>query len=461
MFKKNYALLILSFTLSLNLFGQGIFDSALEGEGGTSGKEGSSFEYNGYIKGNFTTLFNKEDIAKSQFGASYVELDTELSFKPGNFFLAYADLRVKQYAGPSLLSNYEGSFPLPEVTLRELFLDFYFKHFEFSFGNQIEVWGRADGINPTNKLSPSNFAAISANPDDTRMSNLMAISSIFFGPMTLKGVWVVSYRPSNIEAFIPNTDIEKPDTTINNTSGAVKLDLVFSDFEFSLSYFNGFNPEPGLESLQLTSLGTDGLASGGGGPVSLDFETLSSATKKFVPYRIHNFGGDFATAIKSVGVRGEIAYRLPYGGPSGAIYIPNPDLSYIFGIDYTIDWFSVVAQYSGHFTQDFTSPHRYTNPSAAITQQLNRVLNNQVDEVTHSVTILPKVQVLHETLTLQIPITYDITANGYLLKPMISYDVIDAVTVSLGLNWYEGEDDSMFGLLESLRAVYVEVLSSF
>ncbi len=92
----------------------------------------------------------------------------------------------------------------------------------------------------------------------------------------------------------------------------------------------------------------------------------------------------------------------------------------------------------------------------------NRLINRQTDEVSHSLVFRPGLNLLHETLTLEIVGMWGITAEELMLRPKISYSVTDAVTATIGGEVYIGADETMFDLLEEeVSAGFVEVKVSF
>jgi len=239
-----------------------------------------------------------------------------------------------------------------------------------------------------------------------------------------------------------------PDASFKKSGFAVKCNLELPAVDGSVSYFNGYNPMPGID----ISVGATGMV--------MDIMPSLKA------YRMHMIGADFATTLGTfVGLRGEVAYRNYFKCYKKNAYIPYPDLQYVIGIDKTIKDFSFILQYAGMFVFDFEELKKNSNPLFILDYELehkNRLINRQTDQVSHSLVFRPGLSLLYETLTLEIVGMWSISTEELLLRPKISYQVTDAVTATLGGELYVGADETMFDLLEEeVSAGFVELKVSF
>lgn len=73
-----------------------------------------------------------------------------------------------------------GSLPDPDLEIRRLHLDLALGPVDIRAGRQIIKWGAADGINPTDYLSPKERASILRDDDDARLG-LDAIKAVLYG----------------------------------------------------------------------------------------------------------------------------------------------------------------------------------------------------------------------------------------------------------------------------------------
>jgi hypothetical protein len=93
---------------------------------------------------------------------------------------------------------------------------------------------------------------------------------------------------------------------------------------------------------------------------------------------------------------------------------------------------------------------------------LTRLLLQQSDEITHSITARVGWTTMHETLKLDLAGIYNFTTKEYVLRPTITYDITDAVTVCVGAQKIDGPDESIYGLESNLLSnVFAELKLSF
>ena len=104
-------------------------------------------------------------------------------------YKALADLRFR----------YGSEFrePVNRFDIREGYVKVYGKKWDWSAGQQIIKWGRADFTNPTSKLNPQNFVSRSPDREDMDLGNLL--SSVNWYPSDLMSPGSscrTFYRPS-------------------------------------------------------------------------------------------------------------------------------------------------------------------------------------------------------------------------------------------------------------------------
>jgi hypothetical protein len=430
--------LFLFILLLLPLQSQDFFDSVEE-----ESKSDLSAEVNGFVRGAFF-VGEKVDEDKLEQKSGYGELGLKLRVRKGQWGAGYAEVRLVQ----GKLFNEEYN----DIWLREGYVDAFLGNFDIRVGQQIVVWGRADGLNPTNNITPRNILIFSTDEDDRRMSNFLFRMHYNFEPFRLEGIYVPVYRSSVLPTFLfPLEDYveigeqDNPDASLSNGSFALKLDMTLSAFEASLSYFKGFMPLPGI-SLQSISV-ENGL-------------NVIIANK---PYKMEVIGTDFASTIGSYGIRGEIAYRNPTEDYTldENVYVPNPDIQYIVGLDKTIDDFNLILQYVGRYVIDFTEFKETGFP----TDQLyiyNRMVAYQLFEQSHAVFMRPSLTLYHETLHMDLLAYYDFTTEESLLRFLMSYDINDGLMARLGFERYAGPINTLLGTIDkALSSGFVELRISF
>lgn len=456
-----------------SLFAQSVSGGGESSESGdvvSSGVSSSSaLEFNGYTRGDLW-VGKVPGFATGDIKAAYGELGLKVGIKKGEFGGAYAEPRFRY--------GRQGDEQRLFVDLREAYVDAYFGDLDLRLGHQIIVWGRADALNPTNNLTPSDLRVRSPNEDDRRVGNVGARAFYNLTPVRIEAVWMPIYSPTEIptEVFpdyvaFAEPDFPKPELGKSLYAGRVHLEL--AAFEMSVSYLHGPAPLPALAYTDYT--------------VGPDSKVLISRTA----YQHDVIGFDFSTAIgDDLGVRSEVAYRKPADPEKAATdptraHLPNPDVQYVLGLDRSFGSVSAVAQYMGRYVFDWSrepvpaalttpealqqltakTPQVTANVEAQVPAELARrsqTLFQQLAEVQHLASLRLEWLTAHDTVALSAIGLYNFTTTEWLLFPKMEYRITDDMTATVGAEIYAGPDETMFGLIDApLSAGYGELRVAF
>jgi len=421
------------------IFAQGLFDSAVD----ASSEKSSSINYemNGYMRGvYFGGLQRDQD--KFETKAAYGELGLKLRARKGELGDGFAELRLRR--------GHEFGESIEDISVREAYVNLYLGPCDLRFGEQIIVWGRADGYNPTNNLTPQNMLIRSGDEDDRRLGNFLIRTFINSQPFRLELIWVPQYTasvlPVNLLAlpdYVELAGVVEPGANLNYSTIASKLHLELSAFDGSVSYIRGFMPLPGVDAK--ATLYADG---------------STSVTVMPRPYQMQMIGADFATTAGAFGLRGEVAYRDPVDDYENLIYIPNPDLQYVIGGDRTWGDFSLIVQYIGRYVIDF-KPY-VTGLSTDEIHLKNRMIAMQQDEISHGISFRPAFALLHETLTIEALGLVNFTTEEVYIRPKMTYQLADELTFIIGADLYAGPENTLFGSIDrALNSGFIEFKASF
>lgn len=441
--------LILALSVT-NSFPQGLFESATQGN--TVDKP-ESFSFNGYVRGSSFIATEKYDYP-SVFGETAIQ--TKISKQ--NFIL-YSDLRFR--------SGYFYNDHVNELEIKETYAGITSNFIDFILGNQIIVWGRTDGFNPTNNITPNNYFFLSANPDDQKLSNFMLRSEIRLSPQIRASIiGIPVFKPSkyrydllDINESATFTDPILPDKTFKNGSLAAKLDFEFPAVGFSFSWFNGFDPFYGFDIK------------------NIDFST-GSPQISYIPsfYRKNCFGFDFELPAGTWIVKGEGAFNLPENNEN-KIYIPNKDISWVVGIEHDFKGLTAILQYIGKYTLDYTelaTPQLTdtSNPLALMQYAVatinvesalfNRKIFHQQEEMNHAVSLIISKSFAYETVSLELTGYYDITSEEYLIRPALKWNITSSLSATAGYSYMYGPELSLFYYAaQVLSGGFLEIKASF
>lgn len=308
--------------------------------------------------------------------------------------------------------------------------------FDFRIGQQIVVWGRADGFNPTNNISPADFTVYSPDEDDKRQSNFIAKGVYNFQPFKLEVDWVPYFRATELpleNATFPTSvyrgDAQLPDNTWENSSVGLKFDYQGGRFDGSLSYYNGYHKMPGL-GYSITISGV---------------EAFTQA------YQVQVFGADFSTMVGSYCLRGEFAFTLPDDETDSLFSTPCKQLEYTFGIDHEWDNFSLIAQYVGKYVFYFDENIALTNSLAYMVNIWNRILFSQTSGWNNSVSLRPSLNLLNQTLKCELLGLYYFDTEEWLCLPKVTYNISDALSCCVGAQLYGGSENTLYEFMGEVR----------
>jgi len=422
------------------LFSQGLFEQSV-GRVETKG-----YGLNGYVRGMEWVGEKTGSSAweqKSLFAEGTLKLEAGLG-KTGD---AYVDLRFR--------AGLPGSIEDNGLDLWEAYVNLYVGRLSFRVGQQIDVWGRADSYNPTDNITPVNPLFHSPNPDDMRLGNFLFKGTIpFTRSLSLEGVWIPVYKESvlpvnrNMDPRVNFMETQPPSFELKNSGYAFRLNLDRPAGGISLSWFDGFEPYPGLQF--------DGISQDGEGNFRVDIAP--------VPFREQVAGLDFETVLGSFGWRGEFAWRRTVNHEEN-YNRAWPDLRYVVGVDRTFGSVTILLQYVGHYVLEFTEPADPEDPNASpvlLIQYFNRMMFRQLDRVSHLITLHPSVSLLHDELQAEVYGEYNFTTKEYLMYPKVQWNASDMIRLSLGGNLFHGKRNTLYDMVRPLmNGVFLECRLTF
>ncbi|MFH1851370.1 MAG: DUF1302 family protein [Candidatus Neomarinimicrobiota bacterium] len=439
---KNLKTIALAVLIANGLPAQGIFESAGSAPAATA--ENSGLAISGFVRSTaYINRIGKNDGPQLQSG--YGEAALKFQATAGDWADGFTELRFRR--------GHEYGSEIAEFDISEAYVNAAWWKFDLRCGQQIVVWGRADGFNPTNNITPQNTTVRSPDPDDIRGANFLLRTHFNLSPaLRLEAIWVPEYSPTVLAfelADLPqNIAIGPgvyPAAGLENSLRAGRLSLELPAFDGSISYVSGYNPMPGIK-LTAVDMNTGAV-------------TIAPAA-----YKQQVFGFDFSTAVGSWGLRGEAAYRIPEETHNSFpnYYIPCEDAYYVIGIDRIWGDLNLIAQYIGRYLPDFADLDLTANPIYGPLENYNRLFANQTDQWRHAISFRPAYSLFYETLSLELFGMYDLTTSEMMLIPQLVYKPADAFTITAGGNIYSGDSGTLYDLIEdSYNAVYFELKIAF
>ena len=389
----------------------------------------------------------------SVFGDGGIRVDVRNNLN----FRAYTDLRYRY--GSEFGEN------VSEVMMREGWISLYRPKLELIMGQRIIKWGRADFDNPTSSFNPRNLTVRSPEKDDIDLGNISA--SIVWKPapfLSVQGVAAPFYRAD----ILITRPINLPESvTINGINGlsggkamagyGIKADIYSRGADFSMSFFNGNDPQPGIAF-------TSAEAIVGEGGVDVFSELTVS------PYRISRAGIDFETVAGRFGLRGEGSYTKPELSFREFEFVPMPEIRWAAGADVSIGSLMIGAEYIGKYITDFEqSPVEPMLPGEMPpitpeqiglipgglegyvylqTAAFNRLYMYQLKEHYHSLGLRIEGDLAMGRVAPSLIGLYNFTTRELALVPSIKIKPADGLTLMAGADIYKGVKGSLYDIID-------------
>jgi hypothetical protein len=442
--------IIIATALILSVFvnGQGLFESASQ-----TGNNEQLFTLNGFVRG---SAFGAGEVF--DYTNAFGEVSLQAQLKKDKFIMN-SDIRFR--------SGYNFNNPVSEFEMKEAYAGISTNTIDLFLGEQIVSWGRTDGFNPTNNITPNNYFFLTGNPDDQKLPNLMLRANIRITPqIDLEIIAIPIYRPSlyrydlfDMGENVSFSESVLPDKIVENGSLATKLNFELSGVGFSASWFHGYDPFYGFDLK------------------SVDFST-GSPVITYIPsfYQKNTIGLDFTLPVGTWILRGEGALNLTYNDYH-KMYIPNKDIGYVAAIEHDFGGFLTIVQYIGKYTFDFSelSEPVLTDPMNMLAQMqyanemiqyesasFNRKIFHQQEKMNHAVSIAISKDFAYETVNAEVSGYYDFTSEEYLIRPKLSWKIGGALTASAGYSYMKGPDKSVFEYASPImNGAFVEFKASF
>lgn len=446
----------LSFRLAALLFAVPVMALSQNDLSTGAGTEPGLRHINGFVRGGFYS--NLDDNDKISIPSIYSDLGIKVETGDGSRYRAYADFRYR-YG-----SEFGENVNKPE--LREAYVSFMGKAWELNAGQKIIKWGRADFTNPTQKLSPGNLISRSTDKEDIDLGNLL-LQGRWFPARTLsiEGVIIPLYRPSvllikpiELPSYVTINSDESLVTSRTMLSYGLKADFRLSRIDFSFSWFDGYDPMPGIKLSEFT-LDTSG------------YIPSISAEMTMTPYKIRNAGFDFETTFGDFGLRGEAAWTIPHLSSDVSEYVPLEEIKWALGADWMKGNLRITAEYSGKTLPGFkpspVEPFIGTELDPLLLAQMmavpgfdlreymrqqtgafNRLYNYQLEEWYHSAAIRIEADLAYGKLTPSLTGLYNFTSHDLMIMPELSWKPSDGLTIVIGGDFLSGKKGSLYDLAD-------------
>lgn len=321
------------------------------------------------------------------------------------------------------------------INLYEGYVNLKYDNADVRIGKQIITWGEADAVNYTNNINPTDYSDI-LDTDGQNIGVFALSTKYYINNFTLQAVIIPVFQPSvfpnsqspwmrELPSVIPvslgaNTINMKasyeylrpnvPKANWDNAQYALKIQSSLSGWDFSLSYYRGINDVP-LYNLKKNVVAND----------SLHIQIESDYVKWDV------IGGDFATTLSKIGLRGE-----------GALFIKDNDekpyFQYVVGMDYTFvnmignNNLTILAQWLDEITSK--------NVSYSV-REFNHIFQRSV--------MLRITQEMGINANFTLQAVYNAKGKDYYFQPELTYKIKDGLNLNILADILGGDSEGFFG----------------
>jgi hypothetical protein len=346
--------------------------------------------------------------------------------------------------------TYDGLNRNGALDLKEAYVDYYSEVVDVRFGKQIITWGKADELNPTDVLCPQNMANFNEEKSIRKFGLLFLKTDWNIANFTLSAIWKPEFEYFRIPpldsrwAFFSLPGITAlpqpvcPNRSLSNTEWAFKFARSFGRIDVSVSWFDGwdniFTPvfvfDTTIQQLQLNSL---------------------------TFHRTRMLGADFAGVAGPFGFWGEGAFFFTEDADGVDPNIKNPYAQIVLGSDYD---FGNNVKVNIQYFQEIVSKIDNNAEQSAEERMISKLGMGMPIQSAVSCRIEKKFGE-GDAHRAEIMALYDLKQYGFMVTPKLVYSPEDAITIEVGVTFFDGESASLFGRFVNNDELYVRGIYSF
>jgi hypothetical protein len=201
----------------------------------------------------------------------------------------------------------------PALSIRRLSATFHYRRLTVDAGKQFIRWGKTDIVTPTDHFAPRDFLDV---VDSELLAVTGARAAVQLGGNSIELVVVPRFTPSRVPLIDQRWTVLPPEpanTSIVDggaqlpagTQSGVRWSHNAEGYEYSLSYFDGYNHLPNIETATTAGANPDQIAAG-------SCRTCAAGIVPIVVRRVYpaikSYGADAAVPTRWFTIKGETAY---------------------------------------------------------------------------------------------------------------------------------------------------------
>lgn len=354
----------------------------------------------------------------------------------------------------------------------------YFKHqtdfFHISVGKQIKRWGKTDQISPIDTLNPENITEfIVPSYDERKISVWMADVTFKKNNFFIEGVFIPIFEPSkfnyfgtdwaifshlkedikdsslpsSLKSYFDSVEINEtePNDGTDSFEYALRVGGTIEQLDFGFTYHYAFEDLPCFKSFPVKNLSLESPDSAQtllSNPANLILTNQKIETEYL---RSNIFGFEFETIVSDLGIRGEAVWKDNESFLTRSFTsLWNPAFFWIIGADYTSlnNWY---------FNLQFAHQHISNyDDSILFFDRDNYSLIGEISK-----------DLFSDWLNAVVQYTVILNDGSYYVSPRLVSTHIKNLEVTLGVNLFEGSDNSILGRYDQNDQVFVDLKYHF
>lgn len=302
-------------------------------------------------------------------------------------------------------------------------------------GKRLVLWGRADGINPTDQIAASNYRRLTPKDADQRAGSWGLHLDCPMGAGRLQAHLLDRFEFHDVPLNeTPGVSFREDRPRVRPTV-ALKYDVLGSAADWSVSFIDGHDLFP---TLAVRSLTAQGLSLG----------------REATPMRL--LGADVAVVQGELAYRGEVAWVDFNQTANPFVARRRPYVSAVGGVEWSIgDRETISVQGFWKRLRDVSVPQG--NPMQADIQAAQGLISNELDRTQYGVTLRYARPLFDSRADLDLFAVWAQPRGDWMLRGRLNYALSDAARLSVGFDLFRGPRQSFLGNLRANSLLFAEV----
>lgn len=320
--------------------------------------------------------------------------------------------------------------------VRELYWRYSSGSVEWKIGRQMIAWGRADGLNPTDNLSPRDFTLLAPEDADLRYGIETVQMSVAADDGTFSAIWFPR-TASHTVPLVPLANVSYAvERAPRHGQWALKWDVAGKPVDWSVSYFDGIDPTPDLAGKSISPAG------------------VVVAVRNH-PVRV--LGADLSFERDGTVWRAETALTRTDSQGRHDFLHKKPQFWLVAGPEFSLPHSATLGlQATLLHVSDFADPNQTVSPVERAIAVRQAATSNQASPTQFGLTWRLSARLLNDALQAETSgiITRPRTSGVWRTK--LDYAVNDHLHLQAGSEYYFGKEQTLLGQLQSNSLVYFQ-----